>query len=897
MYKCPIDYYTDNLIFNADKSCWAGFKLGGFDYDYLGTEGKINILNKLIRLFVGILSEAQILIVPTEQNTTEHFKNLKNRVSKNDILYHVAMEQAQKTEDYLKQSVACQGAVNDYKTYLLLKLDEHVEYKVVTQIQEAVQYFLKNPINSINVQMNLDTKDILSSKVEAYEKLSNDWFKTNNHKIKMLKMNETEIQWIFRRMSYRGTGKEVQLFYASMERAPWKPKAEVVELENEKILRPFKRDIVNLFSGTIEREQRCLKVTTDKTTSFQSFLVVTGLPEVTSFPGCEWLYMLQQYNTQAEVCIHIKAIPHKSGLHKLELKKREINSQMEHIETARAEVPEDVLEAKEYADIMESELKNTKSPLLQTTVSICLAAEDKDTLEERCNIIREAYEGMNFVIERPLTDQMKLFMQFIPSVGTLIKDFILPVTPKTLAAGIIGATHELGDNIGPYIGTTGEEEKHVFLDLGQACLENKSPAATFFGNLGVGKSFNANTLLYSNIIYGGYGLIFDPKGERTHWVTDLPALRGLITMVTLGTEERYKGMLDPYNIYRNDLRLANSLAVSMVSELFKVNPRSDDYMALLEATKKIGESSTPPSMLKLAQILNDFDENDELKSNARSLARNIRLQQDNGMAQLLFGDGSEESIKLDNRLNIIQIENLRLPSPETKSEDYTTDEIISTVIMMVLGQFAKLFALEKRPVFKIILFDESWSLGKTREGQKLYEFLSRMGRSLYTGVIYNGHSVLDIPTEGIKNTITYKFCFQTTNPSEVERMLKYLGIEDIPENREILKSLRNGECLFQDLNGRVGKLKFDAVFQDLIEVFSTTPKTNDSTLKLADNLAMDDQTENRIHDDDNWPEEDLTESLNDLVTADPEEDEIYGDNNWPEEDLTEEIDIYAREVI
>ena len=31
-------------------------------------------------------------------------------------------------------------------------------------------YFIKDPVNAINVQMNLDTKDILKSKIEAYEK-------------------------------------------------------------------------------------------------------------------------------------------------------------------------------------------------------------------------------------------------------------------------------------------------------------------------------------------------------------------------------------------------------------------------------------------------------------------------------------------------------------------------------------------------------------------------------------------------------------------------------------------------------------------------------------------------------------------------------------------------------
>lgn len=55
-------------------------------------------------------------------------------------------------------------------------------------------------------------------------------------------------------------------------------------------------------------------------------------------------------------------------------------------------------------------------------------------------------------------------------------------------------------------------------------------------------------------------------------------------------------------------------------------------------------------------------------------------------------------------------------------------------------------------------------------------------------------------------------------------MCEYMGLEPTAANKETLKSLGNGECMFQDLDGHVGILKFDAVFQDLIDVFSTTPK-------------------------------------------------------------------------
>lgn len=114
------------------------------------------------------------------------------------------------------------------------------------------------------------------------------------------------------------------------------------------------------------------------------------------------------------------------------------------------------------------------------------------------------------------------------------------------------------------------------------------------------------------------------------------------------------------------------------------------------------------------------------------------------------------------------------------------------------------------------------------------EFISRMGRSLFTIIMYNGHSVTDLPTEGIKNSITYKFVFRCrNNKEEAERLLEYIGLEITPENMAIIQNLRSGQSLFKDMYNRVGVLQFDAVFQDIIDVFSTTPKEEEDLEKIA----------------------------------------------------------------
>lgn len=827
MYQCPITYFSGNLIFNTDKSVWAAYKLTGYDYDYLDDEQKIQILYKQARFLTGITGDAQILIVPVEQDNKSHFNYLISKLDQEDQLYEQAKFHAEQTEKYLEQIRTKQGDTNDYRSYILVKLANFAENELVSSLKSAFQFFVKSPVNAVNFLMELDSKDILMSKINRAQKASNDWFFNQNQKIRLIELQNTETQWLFRRMGFRGLNERVKLFQRDMIGSmDWLPYKEERETAGGQIIKPYGYDTINLFSGSIHPEGRLIRVEHDRhKVSWQSFLAITNIPDQFEYPGIEWLYMLQQSNMQAEVCIHIKSVEYKAAQKKLDGKKQEIKSQIEHVAEAGGNIPEDLYAGQEYADAMEAEMKAMQAPLLNVSVTICVASDNKDTLEKRVTTIKNEYEDLHFTIERPLADQLDLYMQCIPTVGCIVKDYVMPMTPLTLASAVIGASHELGDKEGPYIGTTGAEGKQVFLEMGRACLLNKSAAATFYGNLGVGKSFNANMLLVLNILYGGYGLIFDPKAERSHWEKDLGILNGLITTVTLSSDIRNKGKLDPYNVYDDDIKAADELALNILSELLKLAPTSIEYTAIMEAQRIMSESGGIPSMKRLTELLASFPEEDELCKTGRFLARRLKLQADSGMSQLLFGDGTEEAISLNNRLNILQIDNLELPSPETPKEAYSPEENISVVLFTVISHFAKKFAMVRRPVFKLILFDESWMLGKTTAGVKLYDFLSRMGRSIYTGCIFNGHSVLDLPSQAIRNTISYKFCFQTTSDEEAERMCAYMGMDASVKNKETLKNLRNGECMFQDLEGHVGVLKFDAVFQDLIDVFSTTPKT------------------------------------------------------------------------
>lgn len=816
MYDFPIKYYEDNLILNKKtKDCWAVFKTIGFNYDYLSEDRQAMMLNRLTRFIVNVGKEAMILIIPNAQDVKNHYKGLISRQRKDSPLYPYAIAHADGTEAYLNKKINYDGRCNDSEVYVIVKLSRGKE------IKEILDDLVRRPMKSIEELFEVEYKELLFSELKAFTEASDAYFREQTKRLRLEKTGPETTQWLIKRMLRRGIKESVPL-RRNKNGEIWTPGREIVMKDGQKAIRPHEKDILTLTESLIEPTHNYVKVTgSDGKTSYQTFLTMAHIPDGLLFPGSEWLLLLQDIPIPTEVCLHITTIEHKESIRKIAGKKRDIKSQTEHV-AENDEIPEELYEAKESAEGLEAELKPARDPLTMVSVSICIASEDPSELENDVRTIKEWYEDQNFVIEKPMTDQFKLFMEFIPGSGRYVNDYILPLPPKTVAGSMFAATRILGDSEGPFIGTTGTLQKMVFLWLARACLLNRSATAAFLGTLGGGKSFNANLLLYLTVMYGGKALVIDPKGERKNWKEDLPELADHMSISTLSAGDEDAGKLDPFLIYKDDLEAAGELAQNILCGIYGFTSMDDEFEAITEAIKLTKLHKTP-CMSVLADFLGSFDPDDEYYAVGRKLSRKVKNLKEVGMAKLLFGTGTEQGLSFDNLINIIQIQNLQMPSPDTPKSEYSQEELISTVLMTPIGAFAKTFAMSDRKIFKLIEFDESWALNSTLSGIKLFNFLARMGRSLNAGCIFIGHSVKDLKGEGVKEAITYKFCFRVATNEEAERVLEFLDLEKTDENIETMKNLENGECMFQDLDGRVGKLKFDAVYGHLIKAFDTTP--------------------------------------------------------------------------
>ena len=836
MFKFPVEFVKDNLIFTQGK-CYAGFTFGGFEYNSKSTAKKIGIMNNLKEFIKDIPGEAQILLVPRKKSCRASLLPMMEKVREDDPLKEVSELILGQTIEILEDRENEKRIFNEeieedevfdglkeyeYDNYIFISLLEATEGDFIERGEEFIENVFKEPVQALNRLLGIADKYISESRYKMLRKKAYNFLEAQKMNMDIRKLKKKEIENLITRITKRGldlADDNLNVGFVKIEEA-------------EEVIIPRKDAYKNRVKGAIKQGNRCLKIDHGDITSYQSFISIIDTPNLL-FPDGEFIKSIQDNYPGAEICIQLKKHSTEESESKLNNKSKQIAAQINEANEGGHEVEDDLIEGKISVDKFKSEINKEDGHLIEASISVCISGTDEKAVRTEAKEIVKAFNKKRFNLVNPLTDQYKLFMEFIPGSSMYTKDYVDIVSMDTLAGGIIGANDKIGDDIGNFIAYT-DSGKKVYIYLGRAPQENKSPAMFIAGNLGYGKSFNANLILMLHVLSGSSAIIFDPKSERTHWKDYFDFMSDLISVVRLTSSDKDKGKLDPFNVYRDDVNSACDLALNIVCELTGITPTDDKYIVLKEVLVKM-RSEEKRSMTRLIELLEISYENEkmeEIKKAAALLARGLRGMAKDGLPKLMFGDGTEEAIRIDNRLNILQIDQLKMPEAHVKKDDYTEEERVSTCLMMLMSSFAKKFAMKKRDTFDLILFDESWFLKNTPEGKKLFEFLARQGRSLNCGCIFNGHSVLDIPSEEIKNTLTYKLFFKTENIEEAKRMLEFMKMEESEENIEMILKLENRQAIFQDLDGRVEKITFDAIFDVFIETFNTKPK---DTANLGNN--------------------------------------------------------------
>ena len=804
----PIKYIENNLVFNHDGECFAYYELIPYNYSFLSPEEKYMVHDNFRQLIAQNRDgKIHALQISTESSIRQTQERSKKEVT--GRLREVACAKIDEQTEALVEMIG-ENQI-DYRFFLGFKLLVNEEEISLKHAGKSAAMTFADFLYEVNHQLMGDFVSMSNDEIARFQKMEKLLESKISRRFKIRRLEKHDFGYLIEHI-YGKTGVAYEDYAYDFP---------VKKLKKETLVKRF--DLIRPTRCQITENQRYLKLDSEEQTIYAAYFTINNIVGELDFPSSEiFYYQQQQFTFPVSTSMNVEIVTNKKALTTVRNKKKELKDLDNHAWESNNETSNNVVDALDSVNELETTLDQFKESMYKLSYVVRVAADSLDELKRRCDEVKDFYDDLNVKLVRPFGDMLGLHGEFIPASKRYINDYIQYVTSDFLAGLGFGATQQLGESDGIYIGYNLDTGRNVYLKPSLAAQGVKGSvtnalAAAFLGSLGGGKSFCNNLIVYYAVLFGGSAVIVDPKSERGNWKETLPEIAQEINIANLTSEAKNKGLLDPYVIMKN-LKDAESLAIDILTFLTGISSRDGDKFPVL---RKAIRSVTQGKRRGLLCVIDELRKEDTLVSN--NIAEHIESMVDYDFSHLLFSDGTvEQSISLDKQLNIIQVADLVLPDRDTRFEEYTTMELLSVAMLIVISTFALDYIHSDRSIFKMVDLDEAWTFLQVAQGKALSNKLIRAGRSMNAAVYFVTQNSGDVDDEKMKNNIGLKFAFRSTDISEIKNTLEFFGVDkDDENNQKRLRDLENGQCLFQDLYGRVGVIH--PVFADLFHAFDTRP--------------------------------------------------------------------------
>ena len=805
-----IKYIDNNLVWNKDNEVFAYYELIPYNYSFLSAEQKF-IVHDSFRQLIAQSREGKIHALQIATESSIRSMQVQSKKLVTGKLREVAVQKIDEQTEALVSMIGDNQV--DYRFFLGFKLMVTEEQLNLKNIKKSAWLTFTEFLHEVNHTLMNDFVSMPNDEINRY--------------MKMEKLLENKISRRFkvRRLEINDFGYLMEHLYGrdGIAYEDYEYQLPKKKLNKETLIKYY--DLIRPTRCVIEESQRYLRLEHEDKESYVSYFTVNAIVGELDFPSSEIFYFQQQQFTfPVDTSMNVEIVENRKALTTVRNKKKELKDLDNHAYQAGSETSSNVVDALDSVDELETDLDQSKESMYKLSYVIRVSAPDLDELKRRCDEVKDFYDDLNVKLVRPAGDMLGLHSEFLPASKRYINDYVQYVKSDFLAGLGFGATQQLGETTGIYMGYSVDTGRNVYLQPSLASQGVKGTvtnalASAFVGSLGGGKSFCNNLLVYYAVLFGGQALLLDPKSERGNWKETLPEIAHEINIVNLTSDKDNAGLLDPFVIMKN-VKDAESLAIDILTFLTGISSRDGEKFPVL---RKAVRSVTQSDSRGLLHVIDELRREDTPIS--RNIADHIDSFTDYDFAHLLFSDGTvENAISLDNQLNIIQVADLVLPDKDTTFEEYTTIELLSVSMLIVISTFALDFIHSDRSIFKIVDLDEAWAFLNVAQGETLSNKLVRAGRAMQAGVYFVTQSAYDVSKESLKNNIGLKFAFRSTDINEIKQTLEFFGIDkDDENNQKRLRDLENGQCLLQDLYGRVGVVQIHPVFEELLHAFDTRP--------------------------------------------------------------------------
>ena len=574
------------------------------------------------------------------------------------------------------------------------------------------------------------------------------------------------------------------------------------------------------------------------TTTYRAFLVVEHMSEWLFPGGGEWWRACDMLPFPVEWSVHLDLVPNREARNRLGRRLAELDYQDEKEHEYESAPPRELVKAIDTVEAAIDQLANNAHiPLAQPTMVFWVSADALEDVEFRAETVRSLFEGSDITVVRPLGAQRRLLQSMVPGTPLPLqaRGWEQLILPKDLASGLPVVASPVGDPAGGFLGwqqlagtvpipddakmTATDREpwtcRPVYFDAAEGPATNRTGAAAFIGDQGAGKSMTSKKLAADVVARSGRVVVYDPteQGEWARWaeaVSDDPLI------VTLDGNTPYN--LDPLRIF-TERAAAERYGLGLLSLLTGTAATGSDATTLRAAVADVldsdgGLTDVPAALRETGDI-------------GQRLADDIDTVLNTAMGRALLS-GSGRPVTSDEQIIVFRIPSLSLPTEDELATEWgrrhlLPEQIMGQGVVYLMAAVARELTMAS-DVFGVGLLEEAYHLVRSSpQGRTLVLGWIRDSRKHNASVWLLSQSIHDADEE-LRSLLRNRFVFRQGKGLGAAA-LEWLGL---PASRELIDLVESelvpGECLFQDLAGRIGIVRVEAPV-DAVQAaaFSTTP--------------------------------------------------------------------------
>ncbi|MGX4764749.1 VirB4-like ATPase ConE [Bacillus mojavensis] len=817
--KTPMKAIHKNLLSTRTGDVWAYYRIKSNSIPMQNREKVESYKKKWQHLFEEITSyeDFHLMMYPSEYELEKRFKDLETDIAVDAM--DVARYYNEETVRLLEQRL---GRLTKYDFILGVKLKSSL-VNISVELKDNILSLFNTATDTV-VKMLGWEQNVSTSFFEKYEEVE-ETLANIMASVRGERLAESEMTYINRYHFVRG------LKHQTNEESEIK---DVRSITNT-IIDPTDPSVLHLHS--------------DQDEGYTAFVVIDEF--LHNMSESDLFYEAQSLPFPVEVQMKIQTESKSITKPALNLKKQQLKEEQKEQQSTGDRSDVSTVTSATMVRHLQDEIKKEEVHLMNWLSVIVVHGKTKKECVGKATIVKRHLKGAGITCRLPVADQLNLFYKMLPGEKLDItdKNWIQKTTQDGVAESLFAVNSDIGSKIGFFLGWVDRFQEHT--DLESAIMSSRdfvlfhpflanqqlkgsktrSPHCLITGDTGNGKSYLAKLIFNYISMLNIKSLYIDPKKEMRKWIQrvlndeyireNFPLYIAHLekyNYITLDHENTHNwGALDPISFLPP--MKAKELVQVIFEQVYDFKGKDDVNTAFLRATSEVIEAKQKGEQVGSLDIIRRMQKHPE--ESVQKAGDYLNEVVSDSILKLCIHDGSNPALSLEKRITILEVENMDLPDHAERLENYTISQLKSSAVMFALGKFCELFGMN--PDEQTVEFiDEAWIFTTSQQGKKVERQMRRIGRSYNNAEYFISQSTKDALKEEDSGNFGVAFAFD--EPNEREEVLKWMNMEVTKENKKMMESMFQGQCLFKDYYGRTSKISIECLFEEWQGALKTVEK-------------------------------------------------------------------------